>query len=129
MPIVSVKLLAAVAVALVLSLLGNLMLTRAYLGKRDDATTARAELEAKGRELAGVRGAAQACSSKVEELRTLADKRAHEAASARRAAAVRAADHSRMADQILATPGALPGDACASAQVRVDAWLKGRALQ
>ncbi len=106
---------------------GNVLMGWAWLGARDDATKVQAELEAKGQELAGVRGAAQACSSKVDELRTLADKRAQEAASARRAAAGRAADHSRKADQILAAPPAVPGDACASAQVRVDAWLQGRA--
>lgn len=107
--------------------LGNVLTGWAWLGARDDATTARAELAAKGQELAGVRGAAEACSSKVQELRTLADKRAQEAAPARRAAADRAADHGRKADTILAAPPAVPGDACASAQVRVDTWLQGRA--
>ncbi len=107
--------------------LGNVLTGWAWLGARDDATTARAELVGKGQELAGVRGAAEACSSKVDELRTLADKRAQEAAPARRAAAGRAADHNRQADKILAAPPAVPGDACASAQVRVDAWLQGRA--
>ncbi len=106
---------------------GNVLMGWAWLGSRDDATTARAELEAKGQELAGARGAAQACSSKVDELRTLADRRAREAETARRAAAGRAADHSRKADAILATPPAVPGDACASAQHRVDTWLQGRA--
>ncbi len=127
MPIISVKLLASVAVALLVSLLGNVILTRAYLGKRDDATEARAEVSAKTQEIAGVRGAALACSSKVDELRTLADRRASEAETARRAAGARAAAHDRKADAILAAPPAVPGDVCASAQVRVDAWIKGRA--
>ncbi|UYL85498.1 lipopolysaccharide assembly protein A domain [Acidovorax phage Aval] len=116
-----------VQIVLAVLLVGNIAAGRAWLGARDDVAAARAELASKGQELAGVRGAAEACSSKVNELRTLADKRAQEAASARRAAAGRAADYNRQADQILAAPPAVPGDACASAQVRVDAWLKGRA--
>lgn len=114
-------------IVLAVLVLGNVLTGWAWLGARDDATTARAELAAKGQELAGVRGAAAACSGKVQELRTLADKRAQEAAPARRAAADRAADHGRKADTILAAPPAVPGDACASAQVRVDTWLQGRA--
>ncbi|WP_053845520.1 hypothetical protein [Paracidovorax avenae] len=114
-------------IILLVSLAANGLLGWAYLGERDDATEARAAVSAKGQELAGARGAAEACSSKVDELRTLANKRAQEAAPARRAAADRAADHNRQADRILAAPPAVPGDACASAQVRVDAWLKGRA--
>ncbi len=111
----------------VVLLVGNLASGWAWLGARNDVATARAELAAKGQELAGVLGAAQACSTKVDELRTLAGKRAQEAAPARRAAADRAASHNRQADAILAAPAAVPGDACASAQVRVDAWLQGRA--
>jgi len=107
--------------------LGNVLTGWAWLSARDDLATARAELAGKGQELAGVRGAAEACSGKVKELRTLADKRAQEAAPARRAAADRAADYNRQADAILAAPPAVPGDACASAQHRVDTWLQGRA--
>ncbi len=114
-------------IILLVSLAANGLLGWTYLGERDDATEARAAVSAKGQELAGVRGAAEACSSKVDELRTLADKRAQEAAPARRAAADRAADHNRKADAILAAPPAAPGDACASAQVHVDTWLQGRA--
>ncbi|AVS97312.1 hypothetical protein C8232_10755, partial [Paracidovorax avenae] len=84
-------------------------------------------LAAKGQELAGARGAAQACSTAVEQLHTLAERRAREAETARRAAGARASAHDRKADAILAAPPAVPGDVCASAQVRVDAWLKGRA--
>ncbi|AVS73924.1 hypothetical protein [Paracidovorax cattleyae] len=116
-----------VQIVLAVLVVGNIATGWAWLGARDDATTARAELAAKGQELAGVRGAAQACSTAVDELRTLADRRAREAEAARRAAGVRAAAHDRKADAILAAPPAVPGDACASAQHRVDAWLQGRA--
>lgn len=113
-------------IVLLVSLAGNGLLGWAYLGERDDATEARAAVSAKGQELAGVRGAAEACSGRVDELRTLADKRAQEAETARRAAGTRASAHNQRADAILAAPAAVPGDACASAQVRVDSWLQGR---
>jgi len=113
-------------IILLVSLAANGLLGWAYLGERDDATEARAAVSAKDQELAGVRGAAEACSTRVDELRTLANKRAQEAASARRAAADRAAQHNQQADAILAAPSAVPGDACASAQHRVDTWLQGR---
>lgn len=115
-------------IILLVSLAANGLLGWAYLGERDDATEARAAVSVKGQELAGVRGAAEACSSKVDELRTLAEKRAQDAAFARRAAADRAADHNRQADQILAAPPAVPGDACASAQHRVDTWISERTM-
>ena len=114
-------------IILLVSLAANALLGWAYLGERDDATEARAAASAKGQELAGVRGAAEACSSSVDEMRKLASKRAETAAPARRAAADRAADLNRQADLILAAPAPVPGDACASAQHRVDAWLQGRA--
>ena len=71
------KLLAA-ALALLASLLGNVLQTRAYLSQRDAATTARGQ---RGRD--GARD--------------------------------------------LAAPPTMPGNACASAQQRVDNWLQGRA--
>lgn len=114
-------------IILLVSLAANGLLGWAYLGQRDDATEARAAVSAKGQELAGARGAAQACSTAVDELRRLADKRAREAETARRAAGARKAAYDRQADAILAAPPAVPGDACASAQHRVDAWLQGRA--
>lgn len=109
------------------SLAGNALLGRAYLGQRDDATMARVEVSAKSQEIAGVRDAAKACSTAVSELRTLAARRALEAEKARRIAADRAAELDRMADIILAAPPAVPGDACASAQVRIDSWLQRKA--
>lgn len=113
---------------LVASLLGNAVAGWAYLGQRDAATTAQADLSAKRQELAGVRGAAEACSTAVGELRTIADQRLLDADAARRVARSRAAEHNRRADEILAAPPPVPGDACASAQTRVDTWLRGRTL-
>lgn len=112
---------------LLISLVTNAALGWVYLGERDDAVAARSEVSAKSQELAGVRGAAEACSTSVDGLRLLADKRLLEAANARRQAGLRASERNRRADEILAAPAAVPGDACASAQARVDGLVKGRA--
>ena len=53
--------------------------------------------------------------------------RAIEAQAARAEAAAQARTHHQKADAILATPPAVPGNDCRSAQLRVDNWLKGRA--
>lgn len=101
-----------------------------YLGERDALTEARSEASQKVQEMAGARGAAQACSTRVDELLTLAGKRAQEAEAARLADSAKATTHNRRADEILAAPPAVPavpGDACASAQARIDGGIKGRA--
>ena len=113
--------------ALAISVAANAALGWAYLGQRDDTTEARTALRDMEGQRDGVRQAASACSDSVDDLRELADKRAREAAPDRAAAASTAQGHNQRADAILATPAPVPGDACASAQTRVDEWLKGRA--
>ena len=105
----------------------NAVTTWAYLAQRDAAAVAKTALHDMRDQRDGAREAASACTDAVDDLRTLADRRAKEAEEARRAAAKRAQGHNQRADAILAAPPAVPGDACASAQVRVDEWLKGRA--
>ena len=121
------KLLWAAAVALLASLLGNVLLTRAYLGQRDAATAARASVGEMAQQRDGARSLAAACSDAVDDLRELADKRKREGEAARASAAAKARTHERRADEILAALPTVPGDACASAQHRVDSWLQGRA--
>lgn len=121
------KLLAAAVLALLASLLGNLLLARAYLGQRDAATAARASVGEMTQQRDGARDLAAACSDAVDDLRELADRRKREGEAARASAAARARTHEQRADEILAKPQAVPGDACASAQHRVDNWLQGRA--
>ena len=113
-------------VALAISVAANAALGWAYLGQRDETATALADLRGMEGQRDGARQAASACSDSVDDLRELADQRAREAAAARAAAAGTARDHNQRADQILASPAPVPGDACASAQVRVDSWLQGR---
>lgn len=110
-----------------LSLALNAALGWAYLGQRDKTTKAESAVTAMEQQRDGAREAASACSDAVEDLRTVADKRAAEAKAARAEAAAKARGHNKKADSILATPAAVPGDDCRSAQVRVSDWLKGRA--
>lgn len=112
-----------------LSLAFNGLLGWAYLGQRDDTTEARTALRDMEGQRDGAREVASACSDSVDDLRELADKRARDAAPARAAAASAAQGHNTRADQILAAPQPVPGYACASAQARVDDWLKGRATK
>lgn len=114
-------------IIILLSLAANAVLGWAYLGQRDETATAQADLRAMEGQRDGARQAASACSDSVDDLRELADRRGREAAQARAAAAAKAQSHNKRADQILATPAPVPGDVCASAQGRVDEWLKGRA--
>lgn len=113
-------------IIILLSLAANAVLGWAYLGQRDDTTQARAELKDMQGQRDGARGAASACSDSIDDLRELADQRGRDAAQARTAAAGKAQGHNQRADEILATPAPVPGDVCASAQARVDDWLKGR---
>jgi hypothetical protein len=107
---------------LVLSLAGNGLLGWAWLDARDRATATIIERD-------DARADATACSDATEALRELADKRAIEARRAQALARAAASGHQQRANTILSTPAAVPGDTCASAQVRIDGWLKGRAPQ
>lgn len=120
------RLLAAAILVLLASLLGNVLLTRAYLGQRDAATAARASVGEMTQQRDGARDLAAACSDAVDDLRELADRRKKEGEAARTSAAAQARKHEQRADEILAAPPTVPGDACASAQHRVDSWLQGR---
>ena len=113
-------------ILILLSLAANAVMGWAYLGQRDETATAQADLRAMQNQRDGIRQVASACSDSVDDLRVLADKRAREAAPARAAAASAAKGHNQRADVILSTPAPVPGDACASAQARVNDWLKGR---
>lgn len=116
-----------ILLALGISLAANGLLGWAYLGQRDDTTAAQTALRDMQGQRDGAREAASACSDAVDDLRTLADQRAKEADSARAQARKAAAGRNARADAILSAPPAVPGDDCASALVRVDQWLKGRA--
>lgn len=113
------SLMQALLVALGLSAAGNAALGWAWVGAREKAATTVVERD-------NARSAASACSDATEDLRDLADKRGVEAKKAQAAARSAAIGRQKTANTILSTPAAVPGNACASAQVRVDAWLRGR---
>lgn len=116
------SLMQALLVALGLSVAGNAALGWAWVGAREKGATMVVERD-------NARSAATACSDATEDLRDLADKRSAEAKKAQAAAHTAATGRQQTANTILSTPAAVPGDACASAQVRVDAWLRGRVQQ
>lgn len=113
-------------IVLLISLAANGALGWAYLGQRDDTTQAKTALNDMRVQRDGISEAAGECSASVDDLRKRAELRYNVAAPARAAAASTAQNHNRRADAILAAPAPVPGDACASAQARVDDWLKGR---
>lgn len=114
------SLMQTLLVALGLSVAGNAALGWAWVGAREKSATTLVERD-------NARSAASACSDATEDLRDLADKRGAEAKRALAAARTAATGRQQTANAILSTPPAVPGDACASAQVRVDGWLRGRA--
>lgn len=107
---------------LAFSVAGNAALGWAWLGARDQVATTITERDS-------ARATASACSDATEALRELADKRGEETRRAQAAARLAAAKHEGRAQQILSTPPAVPGDDCASARVRIDDWIKGRAAR
>lgn len=114
------SLMQALLVALGLSVTGNAALGWAWVGAREKSAATLVERD-------NARAAASVCSDATEDLRDLADKRGAEAKAAQAVARAAATGRQQAANTILSTPPAVPGNACASAQVRVDGWLRGRA--
>ena len=115
-----------VHIILALSLAANAALGWAYLGQRDKAAKASADLTHMQQQRDGARGAASACSDAVEALQEQAAQRAAAAAPARAAAAKTAQQSDRRADYTLSLKPRNVGDACASTQALADEWLRGR---
>lgn len=120
------KLIAALAIALLLSLIGHIWQGRTYLKLRDAVALASADVKQKGEDLSQAQAMASACSDATDDLRELADKRKLEAKGAREQANAVAVEHEKRADAILAKPDPVPGDSCASAQLLVDDWIAER---
>ncbi|TSD56368.1 hypothetical protein FFI97_019200 [Variovorax sp. KBS0712] len=118
------SLMQTLLVALGLSVAGKAALGWAWVGAREKSATTLVE-----RDNARVAAAASAsaCSDATEDLRDLADERGAEAKRAQAVARAAATGRQQAANAILGAPSAVPGNACASAQVRVDGWLRGRA--
>ena len=106
-------------IVLAISLAFNALLGYAYLGQRDTATVAKTEKQQ-------TVAVATKCSEGTQKLETLAGQRADNAKPKIKAAADKAREHEKQAQQIQATPPAVPGNACASAQAELDAWWETR---
>lgn len=107
-------------IVLAISLAANAVWFYAYLGQRDTATVAKTEKQQ-------TVAVATKCSEGTEKLKAAADQRETAAKPKRQAAADKAREHEKQAQQILATPPAVPGNACASAQAELDSWWAERA--
>ena len=68
----------------------------------------------------------QACSDAVAAMEAEGKAREEAAKKALEDAQSEANKYALRADQLLRKPAAVPGDDCASAKVRAQAWLKGR---
>ncbi|GGH62078.1 hypothetical protein GCM10010975_26410 [Comamonas phosphati] len=120
------RICAALALALLLSVLGNVGQGLLYLRQRDAATLARSDADHAGDTASLARASADVCTKAVDALSDVNKGLQAERDQARRQAAAAARGHSARADKILATPAAVPGDACASAQARVAELLASR---
>lgn len=108
------------AIALALSLLGNVAAGLLYVGERDRATRVTSERDQ-------ARSQASACSDATADLREQADKAFKENKDLRAAATAFNKTQQAKAGQILKTPPSVPGNDCASAGDRFDNWLRGEA--
>lgn len=113
----------ALAAALGLSLLGNVVLTKVWLGADRRATAVTEQRDQ-------ARATATACSDATEALRTLADRRQKDARAATQAAEQRARTAEERANRERSAP-VTPADApvqeaCELAQRQNAEWLKGR---
>lgn len=102
-------------IPLAISLAANAALGWAYLGQRDTTTVATTETKQAD-------GVAKACTEGVKDLGKQAAKRHAAAAPKIEAASQQAEKAGKLAVQIISTPAAVPGDACASAEAALDAW-------
>lgn len=120
------KLAAGLGLALVASVLGHIAGGYAYLQQRDASVEARTDLRHQQGATEAASLAANACSESVEALSVSAAVMASQLEGSRNAAKQQAGVHFGKADKILSTPAAVPGDACASAQKRVQNILAER---
>lgn len=119
----------ALLIALGISAVGNIGLGWATVSQRDAKIEAQAKVKRIQSDLDDSIKAGEACTKSVEDLTKLADKRLLEATRAREAAKKAVRPLAQRADRNLATPAAVPGDDCKSAQIRVDGWLNERSAK
>lgn len=115
----ALRVILGLAIVLMISLGANALQWSAYQTQRDKATAAIEQRDAAA-------GAAQACSAATDELRTQAERQAAQAQAAIDKARKEARSANARADAERNRRPAVPGDACASAQVETREWLERR---
>lgn len=108
-----------ITMGLVASMGWNVFMTWRIADLRADLIGARVKVVA-------AQDAAKACSAAVDELRTAAERQAKAAAAAIADAKRQAATAAVRADAERNRPQAVPGNACASAEVETREWLQRR---
>ena len=111
--------LTGLLIALALSVAGNGVMTKLYLGARDDVTQAKDNADV-------VNAAAATCSASIVSLESAAKAQQAQSEVAIAAAQAQAKTRAQRADKILSTPASTPGNDCKSASDRATQWLKGR---
>lgn len=111
--------IAVLGLLLATSAAGNAYLGQMYLAKRDEAIKLAEQRDA-------AKDAAQACSDGVNKLRQDGEAQHKAAMAAIEAARRDALKAYKAADAERNRPQAVPGDACASAEVETREWLQRR---
>lgn len=111
--------LTGLLIALALSLATNGVMTKLYLGARDDVTQAEDNADV-------ANAAAATCSASITSLESAAKAQKAQAEVAIAAAEAKAKTRNQSADRILSTPASTPGNDCKSASDRASEWLKAR---
>ncbi len=109
----------AFLLVLVASLLANLWLWHAKGEEHDARVTAESKVDQANAQT-------KACNDSIGELEKQAKERDAENTALRKEAQNRRRSQESLAQQILSTPAAIPGDDCGSAKKRALDWLKGR---
>jgi uncharacterized protein HemX len=109
----------AFLIVLALSIAGNALLWHQVTKEHDARTAAETKFDTQVKET-------QACNDSVTRLEQEAKDRDAENTKLRQEAQNRRRAQEALAQQILSTPPAIPGDDCGSAKKRIADWLKGR---
>lgn len=115
----ALRVILGLAIALLISLCLNAFQLSAYMGQRDKATKAAADRDT-------AQTAATTCSKATEDLTRTAERQAKAAEAAIEKARREARSANARADAERNRRQAVPGDACASAQVETREWIERR---
>lgn len=116
----------ALLLLLSLALIGDFFLFQGYQAEKSRADKAETNLATANKATITANAATKACNDSIAGLEKEAEKRGAEGEAARALARQKAAAKEAKAQRELSTPPTVPGDACKSAQDRVDRILRER---